>query len=572
MLFTSKSVSIKPLQQTDVKTFERLQQKLYYLQVTSDDFDRLAKLEKLIEQHAEPITKRHYDLLGQIPHLKQMMSKHSTIERLTKTFIAYLNSIPQVEMNEEYLRSRTKIGFVHSHIQLAPEWFIGAFTRIYEYLIPHIMKEFSSKTAGEMMLSLNRILTLDALIVLEAYQEAHEFRFVETNSQIVEELIHLDKVKPLLDGVSKTISESMSVSAASEQLSASVIEVAEHAVQVAEKTEDLIQQANTGQQVIQKSLNGFMTVVEDFSETKSRLDDLFHAFENVTEVVQMIREVADQTNLLALNAAIEAARAGEEGRGFAVVAGEVRKLSEQTKHSVESITQMIENVRDSASIVGDKTNEMTDHIKLRVEETKEAMSSLDLIMKQVGEIGDLTGNIAAIVEQQSAATQDISDRTVEVLKQTEDIYKNASDTGRDLYEVSVTVDNLRKQSLNYISRLSNYQLLRAVKTDHLLWKWWVYNAVLGYHQIDSDQVGDHHQCRLGKWYDENKKNAKITALPAFQALEEPHVKIHQLAKQASEWLKSDEQERAVACLQEMDKLSKLVVEAIDQLQQELPRM
>lgn len=572
MLFTSKSVSIQPLQQTNVKTYEQLQQKLFYLQITTGDFERIKKLDKLIAKHAEQITKRHYDLLSQIPQLQQMMSKHSTIERLSQTFIAYLNSIPQVEMDEEYLLSRQKIGFVHSHIQLAPEWFIGAFTRIYEYLMPHIVSDFSSKAAGEVMLALNRILTLDAMLVLEAYQEAHEYRFIETNSQIVEELIQLDKVKPLLEGVSRTVSESMSVSAASEQLSASVEEVAEHAVQVAEKTEELIVQASTGQQVIQRSLNGFLTVVEDFSETKSRLDDLFSAFENVTEVVQMIREVADQTNLLALNAAIEAARAGEEGRGFAVVAGEVRKLSEQTKESVESITQMIENVRSSASVVSDKTNAMTDHVKLRVHETEEAMSSLDLIMKQVGEIGDLTGNIAAIVEQQSAATQDISDRTVEVLKQTEDIYKNASETGRDLYEVSVSVDSLRQKSLKYMAHLSNNQLLRVVKTDHLLWKWWVYNSVLGFHQIDSAQVADHHQCRLGKWYDENKKKANIAALPAFQALEEPHVKIHQLAKQASEWLKSEDHGQAVACLAEIDRLSKLVVQAIDQLQQELPRM
>jgi methyl-accepting chemotaxis protein len=175
----------------------------------------------------------------------------------------------------------------------------------------------------------------------------------------------------------ETSQQSSTVSAATEELSASVSEIAR---QIAESTRVV------------------GTAVDEARKSESLVTNLVTAAQKIGEVTQIITEIANQTNLLALNATIEAARAGEAGKGFAVVASEVKSLANQTARATGEIDQQIRAIQDSSR------------------QTADGIRAIGKVITQVSEI---SSSIASAVEEQSAATKEVSANIIGVTQAAE---------------------------------------------------------------------------------------------------------------------------------------------------------
>jgi methyl-accepting chemotaxis protein len=205
--------------------------------------------------------------------------------------------------------------------------------------------------------------------------------------------------------------ELQGVAAATEELAATAHEVRSQAGQVAATTRDAIGRA----EALDRVVVGLSATAEE-----------------IGSVVRLIDAIAQQTNLLALNATIEAARAGEAGRGFAVVAQEVKNLAEQTGRGTAEISGRVQAVREA---------------------TGAAVSGLRDILGVVQGVDGRAGAIAAAVDQQAAATAEITavitrvaDRIATLTGRAADLATQAGDAGAASQEVQTASDRLAQDA------------------------------------------------------------------------------------------------------------------------------
>jgi methyl-accepting chemotaxis protein len=291
---------------------------------------------------------------------------------------------------------------------------------------------------------------------LREEQEAAEQRMQEEKRRAMIELA--DKfsadVGAVVASVTNASSEleatAQSMSAIAEQTSQQSGAVATAAQQsaanvqtVAAATEEL---SNSNQEIgsqVADSTQMARSAVEEVAKATQQVRGLAEAAEKIGAVIALIQDIAERTNLLALNATIEAARAGEAGKGFAVVAQEVKLLANQTAKATSEIEQHITRVQS---------------------ETSDAVGAIEIIGRTISGISEAAASIASAVEEQIAATGEISRNVQEAANGTQEVTQNITGVSEGAQQTGAASGQL----LSAVKSLSAQAETLQVKVDSFL--------------------------------------------------------------------------------------------------------
>jgi methyl-accepting chemotaxis protein len=208
------------------------------------------------------------------------------------------------------------------------------------------------------------------------------------------------------------------VAAATTQASASVTTVAAASEELSASISEISRQ-------VSDSSRAASDAVGEVDRTGTTMSELAAAADEIGGIVRLIGEIASQTNLLALNATIEAARAGDAGKGFAVVASEVKNLATQTGRAAEDITGRITKIQVT---------------------TNAAVEAMNNVKGTIARVSEISAAIAAAVEEQTAATKEISGNATQAATGTEEVARNIEGVSRAADDAGSAAGQVREAS------------------------------------------------------------------------------------------------------------------------------
>ncbi len=408
----------------------------------------------------------------------------------------------------------------------------------------------------------------DEIKTLPSHKRSEQDEFFQKSLMSINELLTFmtrqDHIKEMLVDMDHQAIRVEGVAASSQQVSASVTDISEF---VAASSDSTSQALALTSGCMGDITGAFKQIEEAFIKTQEAQNAMHRVndeAEKIAGMVAVIKQVANQTNLLALNASIEAARAGEAGRGFSVVADEIKKLADNTKQQVEQIQALVTSLTKEVTISTNSIDDATNTFTLGRHAIDKSMTGMDAMGASLQGISSNFLEITANIEEQTAATEEMASSLSLINEQIQHLRSETNKTGEVFYTISKMVDRIRIEAIGNIDGLSISNQLELCICDHLIWRWRVYNMILGFDHLSPEQVGTHKTCRLGKWVDTVGMSIDKYR-PLLLEMEKPHAALHEQAARAIKAYNSGDRSKAESVLLEMDESSKAVITLLNRI-------
>lgn len=217
--------------------------------------------------------------------------------------------------------------------------------------------------------------------------------------------------------------------------------IAETATMVSNSSVSASQQANKGNEEIQKAVYQMNLIDQSVRNIASVIEQLGSRTSQIGEIIDAITDISSQTQLLALNATIESARAGEHGKGFAVVANEVRKLAEQSAESADMVAKLIKGIQDDT----------VSAVQVMSRGTKEVNTGLLMVTKA----GEAFQTIYAAIQDVAEQTQQVSTASQQIFKTTKQVAASEENVARLVNQSAGNAQTVALSSQQQLTCLEN---------------------------------------------------------------------------------------------------------------------
>lgn len=296
--------------------------------------------------------------------------------------------------------------------------------------------------AGRIELALRLLEATQHTILKRVGEHAHKLRKSAAASTSI--------LAGAVTGIDQQHSQTDMIATAVHQMTATVNEVAHNTAAAADAARNAEKETSHGKAIVGTTADTIERLAVQIGRASQVMGQLLSGSERISNVTDLIREIADQTNLLALNASIEAARAGEHGRGFAVVATEVRSLATRTHQATMEIRNVVEELQTVVNQTADGMRSSQELSQEGVESTRQVVSALEAITNAVNVINSMNVDIATAAEEQSAVAEEIN-RSIVAIR---DVAVQTSEAAHQTHSRSEGLTRLAEELDSLVCRFS----------------------------------------------------------------------------------------------------------------------